>query len=391
MLPAILRRPFRNPETFLQFCGGLSGTRKPSCNFAATFPEPGNLPAVLRRPFRNQETFLQFCGGLSGIRKLSRSFVFLPIQERAANLFMFLHAIHQDDVQDDDFVQIIRPDVAGKHDDEHDERAAVEGHEVDVAHQMLALAAEIGADLRREVVAITPMQVVEHLLEDGRRLHLDQRVPTIKQVEELRDAVFRLLMLRHDLLQALELGALLFRNEIEMERLVIIGDVGLQEMRHRRKHREGKEPVGTRLVRQAGGEAEINRSEPDIPGKAIQDAAYLRLDARQARQLPVYAIQDIGKDEAKDAIHRIFQLRVVKEETRGRPDEDREDGNHVRRHARVPQKARDLEPDRPIKHAVNEVFRLDGLQRRFIFLVQIAHLYSVIYRNNRHLRRRFPH
>lgn len=73
---------------------------------------------------------------------------------------MLLHAVSEDDVQHDDFIQIIRPDVSGEHDDEHDERAAVEGHEVDVTHQMLTLAAEIGANLLREVVAITPVQVM---------------------------------------------------------------------------------------------------------------------------------------------------------------------------------------------------------------------------------------
>ena len=60
---------------------------------------------------------------------------------------MLTHTAEQDGVQHNDFIQIVQPYLSAQDDDEHDNRPAIERHQVDVAHQGFTLPTEIEADM----------------------------------------------------------------------------------------------------------------------------------------------------------------------------------------------------------------------------------------------------
>lgn len=226
---------------------------------------------------------------------------------------MMAHTIDQHRVQYDDFIQVVHPHVTRQYDDKHNDRTAVEGHHIDHFHQLFALATEINAHFLREIIAIFPMQISQHLLQYGGSLHLYQGIPPIEEIEKFRHAVFRLLMLCHHLLERLEFRSLLFADKIEVERLVVVGNVGLQQVRHSGKNRQNEEKIGTRLIGQAQCQTDINASEPNIARKTVQYTSDLRLDARQTCQLPVDTIQDIGKHQTEYTIYIVANVAMIKE------------------------------------------------------------------------------
>ena len=48
------------------------------------------------------------------------------------------------------------------------------------------------------------------------------------------------------------------------------------------------------------GERHVNDGKPNVAGYAVEDTSDLGFDARQTRQLPVYAVENIGKNEQQD-------------------------------------------------------------------------------------------
>ena len=197
-------------------------------------------------------------------------------------------------------------------------------------------------------------------------------------------------MLCLHLLQRLELSPLILTDEIKVKRLVIVCQIGLRQMRETTGKGRHEEPIGTIFMGQTQRESHIDTGEPNIARKTIQDAPDLRLDTRQARQLPIHAIQDIGTHQKENAVNRMSQIRIVKHKASGRTHKDRDHRDHIRGYPRSAQQTCDLESNRTIENPIHNVFRLNRLQRCFIFLIQFTH-YTFIYMHSRHLQRLSHH
>ena len=92
---------------------------------------------------------------------------------------------NQHDIQHENLVQEISPDLPGQHDHEHHDRTAVERQQVDITHQRPAPLPEIEADILGDIVAITLTQTPQHPLQHRRSLHLQHRVPAVQEIKEL--------------------------------------------------------------------------------------------------------------------------------------------------------------------------------------------------------------
>ena len=231
---------------------------------------------------------------------------------------------------------------------------------------MAAATAEGLAKGLGDVVAIACLKRAEHALQSRRPKLLHPGVDLIEGEEGAVGAALHGALLGLDLINAMELAAFLFADEVEVERLVIVRDAGLKQMRETGSDGGHEEPTATVEVREAQGEANVNEGEPDVASHAVEDATDLGLDAGQAGQLAVDTVEDVGHDEQQDARHGVLRAAgEVEEVARAGTDEDGEDGDHVRRDAGVLQHARQAIADGAIEIEIDQVLGLDGFQGRF--------------------------
>ena len=102
---------------------------------------------------------------------------------------MLTQGNEQYDVQDDNLIKEINPNLTDQNDNEHDQCPPIESHQIDQAHQATAFLTECQTDIIRNVITITIMKLLEHPLQNRRSVHLKHRIPAIQKVKKLIDAI----------------------------------------------------------------------------------------------------------------------------------------------------------------------------------------------------------
>ena len=134
-----------------------------------------------------------------------------------------------------------------------------------------------------------------------------------------------------------ELRPLATLEEEEVDLAVVVGEGTLggvaQEARHGTGGQGTDAPTGFEtgqgLRPKAEDEGQIDSEKPHVARKSVEASADHGLLTRQARQLAVGGVAEVGQHQQHDAHEVVDRVRVVEHPSRGQAEEDGDDGDGV--------------------------------------------------------------
>ena len=244
---------------------------------------------------------------------------------------MAMTQAEENDLEDNPLEEKVHPHAVQECRQVEHSDAQVEGQRLTGRHHGAAAANKLFPDVSRDVIAEALCQAVQHLLAAGCHVFLAQRIADVEEEVEFFKPVGALpsqtVVAELQFVAAVEFAALGTQLEVEMLVAIVVGKVGLTDMAPvAGVGSEQPSPDSPRGC-EAQSQGYVDELEPDVAGKAVENASDKGLLTGHASQLSVGTVQPVGHDEEADGDEVALEV-GAHEEKGGSGTEDDADERH---------------------------------------------------------------